>query len=154
MLCFISGHIQSCTGSLSGFQSLSFFCFPSLAMVIFFPPTQGHMNTEKHMHTHINTPHQHNSCWKGNLMLAPVMNIHPQLFPAESFQQVSSLLRRNFGPELFCLVYACVHACACVCVCTCVSVSVFSTAVVSFHLKGSTASFFFFLPIKPACSLN
>lgn len=41
-------NIQSCTGSLSGFQSLSFFRFSSLATALFFPPTQGHKNTEKH----------------------------------------------------------------------------------------------------------
>lgn len=75
-------NIQSCTGSLSGFQSLSFFRFPSLAMALFY---HLHKDTRIQKNTRVHTmSHQHNSCWKGNLILAPVMNIHPHLLPTES----------------------------------------------------------------------
>lgn len=75
-------NIQSCTGSLSGFQSLSFFRFPSLATALF---SHLHKDTRIQKNTHINVPHWHNSCLKGNLILAPAMNIHSHLLPAESF---------------------------------------------------------------------
>lgn len=48
----------------------------------FFPT---YTRTQEYRKTHINVPHWHNSCWKGNLILAPVMNIHSHLLPAESF---------------------------------------------------------------------
>lgn len=67
---------------LAWFSISVFFRFPSLAMALF--TTYTRTQVEKHMHAH-NVPHQHNSCWKGNLIVAPVMNIHRHLLPAESF---------------------------------------------------------------------
>lgn len=53
-------NIQSCTGSLSGFQSLSFFRFRSLAMALFPTYTRTQEYKKTHAYSHVRVPHQHN----------------------------------------------------------------------------------------------
>lgn len=131
-------NIQSCTGSLSGFQSLSFFRFPSLAMALFFPPTQGRKNTEKHPHTHTYMSHT-------NTMVAGKATwywLQSWIFIHTCFRQkVFSRFRRYLDGTLDLSSFVWWMR-AGVCACLHVCVSVFSTAVASVHLIGSATSLF------------
>lgn len=99
---------------------------------------------QKDTHTHRGRAHtqtlsrtrsslSYNSVWKSNLILAALMNIHPHLLPAETFQQVPLPLRQEFGPGLLCVLARTSTPCT-----TCAH---YSAAVVSVGLMRSDSRY-------------
>lgn len=111
---------------------------------LFFFSVSSHKKTHTHTDTVSRTRSSlsYNSVWKSNLILAALMNIHPHLLPAETFQQVPLPLRQEFGPGLLCVLARTSTPCT-----TCAH---YSAAVVSVGLMRSDSRyllliFFFFV---------
>lgn len=127
-----------CVRSLSSASRRS----PSKRLFFFLPFLLQKDTRAEHTHAHTLTRTclslSYNSVWKSNLIVAALMNIHPHLLPAQTFQQVSLPLRQEFGPGLLCLP-----------ACTSTPCTHYSAAVVSVGLMRSDSLYllliFFFL---------